>query len=81
MSYRDDIGCRVIDEGTSLGLLIYRTTLLFRSSDQCLSSILQTQQAPFGTKILLGPLRLHTRCLGTQMALMLVLGKSITFIA
>ena len=43
--------------------------------------ILQAQQVPFGTQTLLGPLKLATRCLETQMALMLVRGESITLIA
>jgi len=43
--------------------------------------VLQAQQEPFGTQTLLGLLKLATRCLGTQMALMLVRGESITLIA
>ena len=43
--------------------------------------VLQAQQVPFGTQILLGPSRLVKRCLGTQMALMLVRGDLITLIA
>ena len=43
--------------------------------------VLQAQQVPFGTQALLGPYKLDTRCLGTQIALMLVRGESITLIA
>jgi hypothetical protein len=43
--------------------------------------VLQAQQEPFGTQISLGPFKLVTRCLGIQMALMLVRGESITLIA
>ena len=42
---------------------------------------LQAQQEPFGIQTLLGPSKLDTRCLGTQMALMLVRGDLITLIA
>ena len=42
---------------------------------------LQAQQALFGTQTLLGPSKLVTRCLGTQIALMLVRGELITLIA
>jgi len=42
---------------------------------------LQAQQAPFGTQTLLGPSKLVTRYLGTQIALMLVRGELITLIA
>ena len=43
--------------------------------------VLQAQQVPFGTQALLGPYKLDTRCLGSQMALMLVRGESIILIA
>ena len=43
--------------------------------------VLQAQQVPFDTQALLGPYKLDTRCLGTQIALMLVRGESITLIA
>ena len=43
--------------------------------------VLQDQQVPFGTQTLLGPYTLDTRCLGTQMTLMLVRGESITLTA
>ena len=45
------------------------------------SSTYNTHQAHFGTQTMLGPSRLVTRDLGTQMALVLTHGEPITLIA
>ena len=65
----------------TLGCILSYLISCHKPSLQCISIVLQTQQVPFGTQTLLGLLKLATRCLGTQMALMLVQGESITLIA
>jgi hypothetical protein len=44
-------------------------------------STYNTHQAQFGTQTMLGPLRLVTRDLGTQIAFVLAHGEPITFLA
>ena len=65
----------------TLGCILSYVISCHKPSLQCISIVLQAQQEPFGTQTLLGPLKLATRCLGTQMALMLVRGELITLIA
>ena len=65
----------------TLGCILSYVISCHKPSLQCISIVLQAQQVPIGTQTLLGPLKLATRCLGTQMALMLVRGESITLIA
>ena len=65
----------------TLGCILSYVISCNKTSLQCISIVLQAHQVPFGTQTLLGPLKLATRCLGTQMALMLVREESITLIA
>jgi len=65
----------------TLGCILSYVISCHKPSFQCISIVLQAHQVPFGTQTLLGPLKLATRWLGTQMALMLVRGESITLIA
>ena len=65
----------------TLGCILSYVISCHKPSLQSISIVLQAQQVPFGTQILLGPFKLDTRCLGTQMTLMLVRGELITLIA
>ena len=65
----------------TLGCILSYVISCHKPTLQCISIVLQAQQVPFGTQTLLGLLKLATRCLGTQIALMLVRGDLITLIA
>jgi hypothetical protein len=71
-SYRDAIRCKVQQCSFILHCYLSHVISYCKPSFQCISMVLQAQQEPFSTQILLGPTKLVTKCLGIQMALMLV---------